>query len=67
MVDSDFENLSLLCDRIVVMHDGHIATQLTGPDEATEAIARAVFLANPSLSAHLARDELVASPAGAIS
>jgi ribose transport system ATP-binding protein len=50
MVDSDFENLSLMCHRILVMHEGRIASELTGADiESPEAIARAVFLANPSL------------------
>ena len=52
MIDSDFENLSLLCHRVVVMHEGRIAAELTGADvESPEAIARAVFLANPSLAA----------------
>lgn len=51
MIDSDFENLSLLCHRVVVMHEGRIAAELTGTDvESPEAIARAVFLANPSLA-----------------
>lgn len=50
LVDSDYENLSLLCHRVVIMHEGKIAGELTGADvESPDAIARAVFLANPSV------------------
>jgi ribose transport system ATP-binding protein len=50
VIDSDYENLSLLCHRIVIMHDGKIAGELTGADvHSPDAIARAVFLANPSV------------------
>lgn len=43
LVDSDFDNLSELCSRILIMRHGRLAGELTGDAITTAAITRATF------------------------
>jgi ribose transport system ATP-binding protein len=43
VIDSDFDNLAVLCDRVVILRDGRIVDELTGDGLTTENMSRATF------------------------
>lgn len=43
VIDSEFENLSRICDRILVVHRGRILHELKGDQRQRDEIVRAVF------------------------
>ncbi|WP_187270798.1 sugar ABC transporter ATP-binding protein [Lacisediminihabitans profunda] len=43
MIDSDFDNLAELCDRVLVIRDGHVAEELVGAQVTSAAMSRATF------------------------
>ncbi len=43
VIDSDFDNLAGLCDRVLILRDGRIAEELSGTDLTTENMSRATF------------------------
>ena len=43
MIDSDFDNLAEVCDRVLVLRGGHVAEELVGAQATSAAMSRATF------------------------
>lgn len=51
LVSSDFEELARMADRVLVLGDGRIRSQLAGPDLERDAIAQAAYVSDALASA----------------
>jgi ABC-type sugar transport system ATPase subunit len=48
LIDSEFENLSRLCDRILILQNGEIVDELVGDDRTSDTILRRIFASQPA-------------------
>ncbi len=44
VIDADFEDLCRLCDRVLVLREGHLAKILAGAERTRERISELVYM-----------------------